>query len=389
MMPNPTLRAMKVPQGRLWASSVGWMVCVLLLQGSMAQGQTLHAILAGDVSPSAGWGKYTMALAMDLTVVSAMLSNNMPEQHLNVVRLEIDDDDLSDPATLLRAIQELSVQPRDTVFFYFTGHGSVDDQGHYFALARGKLYRKTLLNALAAKRPQLSVLISDCCNTRSDGYLYAAPNIRTVPPRNPTPLFRSLFLEPQGTVDITSSSPGESAFFAPIDVDNFELGFPGSIFTQEWTEWADANHNQRRTWDDMVRGVSLKVHAAFREYYPKGASIAKGAPIQTQQTVYPIRYPGMPESQGPKTGLVVRDFPGKGAVITDITKGSPASQVFVIRQDKFTSLRPQQVITAINGHATPDTESVKKAIDTSPQIMRLTIRDPNQGTLDILLRKKY
>ncbi|HBJ35126.1 MAG TPA: hypothetical protein DDZ51_10305 [Planctomycetaceae bacterium] len=366
---------------------VVWLTCLAPWLTGTASAQVLHAIVVGDVSPSAGWGKYTSAVAMDMALVSSAITENMPERQVNLVRFEISEDEYSSPANLLETVNELTVGPSDAILFYFTGHGSVDDQGQYLALAAGKLHRKDLLSALLAKRARMVALITDCCNTRSDGYLYAAPYIEVTSPRAPTPLFKSLFLDKVGVVDITSSSPGESAFFLPYQED--PPGSPGSIFTTAWLNWVKQEKQSARSWDDLVRGVSLRVHQSFRDFYPKGATIAKGAPIQTQQNVFAFQYPDMPAHEGPRTGLVVRDFPGRGAVITDVTQGSPATQAFLIRQDRFVSLKPQQVIVSVNGKTTLNTAAVGEAIRQSPQIMRLSVRDPMQGTIEVLVRMKY
>jgi hypothetical protein len=347
----------------------------------------LHAVVVGDVSPSAGWGKYTSAVAMDMTLVSIAIAENMPERQFNLVRFEISEDEYSSPTNVLSIVDELAIAPDDAILFYFTGHGAVDDKGHYLALATGKLYRKDLLAALTARQARMVALITDCCNTRSDGYLYASPYVEVTSPPAPTPLFKRLFLETNGVVDITSSSPGESAFFAPYQED--PPGSPGSIFTTTLVNWINQEKQNRRSWDELIRAVSLRVHQSFRDFYPKGATIAKGAPIQTQQNVYPLQYPGMPDAQGPRTGLVVRDFPGRGAVIVEVAQGSPATQAFLIHQDRFVSLRAQQVILSINGKATANTASVADAIRQSPQILRLSIRDPMQGTFDVLVRMRY
>jgi hypothetical protein len=366
---------------------LAWLACIGFWNTGPASAQVLHAVVVGDVSPSAGWGKYTSAVAMDLTMLSTAIAENMPERQFNLVRFEISEDQYSSPASLLETVSELSVAPNDAILFYFSGHGSVDDQGHYLALAAGKLYRKDLMSALTAKRARMVALITDCCNTRSDGYLYAAPFIEVTSPRAPTPLFKRLFLDSTGVVDITSSSPGESAFFAPYEED--PPGSPGSIFTTEWLKWIDKEKQNSRSWDELVRGVSLRTHQAFRDFYPKGASVSKGAPVQSEQNVFPFQYPGMPTNEGPKTGLVVRDFPGRGAVITDVAPGSPATQAFLIRRDQFLSLRPQQVILSVDGKPTPNTAAVAAAIRQSPQIVRLTVRDPMQGRLEVLLRMRY
>lgn len=369
--------------GLLWLFA-----CVACTNHHTLQAQTLHAVVVGDRSPSAGWGKYTGAVAMDLTHVSASMAENMPEARLRMIRLEIEEDQDSSPKNLLDAIAKLEVGSGDAILFYFTGHGSVDDQGHYLALAQGRLYRKELLEALVNKRGRLVALITDCCNTRSDGYLYAAPAFGLEAPRNPSPLFRKLFFETEGVVDLNSSSPGESSFFAPIH-ENRPPDSLGSIFTLAWVKWIQQERNRPRTWDEMVRAVGLMVHQSFRDYYPKGASIAKGAPIQTEQSIFPFTYPGMPPAEGPRTGIIVRDFQGRGSVIIEVTPGSPATQVYLIREARFVSLQPQQVVVAVNGKPTPNTESVVREIQAAPQIMRLTIRDAKQGSFDALIRTRY
>ena len=348
--------------------------------------QRLHTVAVGDLSPSAGWGKYTAAVAMDLTNVWILVSENMPERGMDFSRLEIDEDQYSSPAHILDAVQRINVQPNDSILFYFSGHGAVDDNGHYLALSQGKLYRKDLLDALMKKNAKMVALITDCCNTRSDGYLYAAPGVRVSQPAKPTPLFRKLFFETAGVVDINSSSPGESAFFAPMEKEPFS---PGSIFSLAWLNWTQKEKGNSRSWDELVRGVGLIVHKSFHDYYPKGASIAKGAPIQTDQSIFAFTYPDMPAAEGPRTGMLVRDFPGRGAVITQVSAKSPASQVFLIHDDRFVSLKPQQVVVSVNGTPTPDTETVVQEIKSSPQIVRLAIRDASTGTFEALMRMKY
>lgn len=352
-----------------------------------AYAQNLHAILVADLSPSAEWGKYTGAVAMDITQVSVMLSMNMPESRLQILPMRIEENQDSTPENILAAIESVQVRPEDSLLFYYTGHGAADDQGHYLSLARGKLYRKKLLSALQKKEAKMTTLITDCCNTRSDGYMYAAPAFQVEPPSQPTALFNALFLSPTGVVDIISSSPGESAFFTPVDEQRDE--FPSSIFTKELTTWVDQHKAHPHTWDDIVRAVSLRVHNSFHSHYPKGASVAKGGIVQKEQNVFAIQYPGIPPATGPRTGLVVRDFQGKGAVITEVAPKSPATQVFRIDRNKFVTLQPQQVILSINDVPTPTTELVVKQVGSSPIIMKLKIRDVSLGTFDVLLRMKY
>jgi hypothetical protein len=366
-------------------------ICVFVFALSVAAsplfGQKMHAIVVGDLSPAAGWGKLAPNIVMDTLIFGGMLESNMPEQQLNIMSLQLQEDDQSDPQNILELVRELAPRPEDIVVFYYSGHGASDDQGHYFAMAKGKLHRKQVLEVILSKRPKLAVLITDCCNVRSDGRLFFAPYFQTQRPSSPTPLFRSLFLEPKGIVDINSSAPGEGAFFAPSGDDIASMR--GSIFTIELNAWVEKNRSQRRAWDDLVRGVSLQVHNAFHGYYPKGIQASKREAVQTQQNVFPVQYPGMPQNKGPRTGFLIRDFPGKGAVITMVEANSPASQVFLVDKEVFAPLSPQQVIISINGNPVASTEQVVKAIAQSPQIARLRIRDAAKGDFDVLVRMRY
>ena len=358
-----------------------------LVVGSSLFAQTIHAIVVGDLSPASGWGKLSPNIVMDTLNFGGMLESNLPKHQLNLVSSQLSENEQSDPQFILKLIEDLSPRREDTVVFYYSGHGAADDQGHYLAMAKGKLHRNQILEAILRKKPRLAVFISDCCNLRSDGELYFAPYFQTKRPSSPSPLFRSLFLEPKGIVDINSSAPGEGAFFAKSGDELASM--QGSIFTIALEAWVEKNKSQRRVWDELVRGVSLQVHASFHDYFPKGIQATNGGTVQTQQNVFPFQYPGMPANKGPRTGLLIRDFPGKGAVITKVETNSPASQVFLVDKETFASLAPQQVIVSINGEPVESTEQVVKAFAQSQQIARLRIREAAKGEFDVLVRMRY
>jgi S1-C subfamily serine protease len=111
--------------------------------------------------------------------------------------------------------------------------------------------------------------------------------------------------------------------------------------------------------------------------------------MQYQQTVYPIAYPGMPVKSGPRTGFVVRDDQGQGAIITRVDADSPAGQVYEIQTKAFAALRPQQLIVSVNGKKIHGVASLLEALKLSPQIVRLGIIDPSSGKHEYLLRMRY
>lgn len=346
--------------------------------------QTLHALVIADLSPWAGWGKYAPAIQGDAAILFFQLHSQIPPQQLNYHSLQMFDNRASDPAAIREALAEITVRPQDTLLVYFTGHGSHDDQGHYFDLAQGKLYRSDLKALMETKAPRLNVLLTDSCDLRSDGEDFFAPFLMPIEPATASPLFRSLFFTPEGWVDINSSAPNEASFVGQLRDEEL----PGSLFTSELNRFWERHQHRPSTWDLLVREVSIGVSVAFQANYPKGAMLAKGSKVQTAQNVYPLAYPGMPPQDGPRSGLVVRDHPGGGALITEVTPGYPGQRVFDIQAKVYGTLRAGQVIINVNGQPIADAEAFAVVVRRSPQIMRLTIVS-GERTGEVLARLRY
>ncbi|MBL9081543.1 MAG: hypothetical protein JNK76_07040 [Planctomycetales bacterium] len=365
--------------------NAAYRLALVLLLGlgfsSPAAGQRIHALVAADQSPSAGWGKLAPNLTIDVATIRAMLAVNSPEAALEVIDATMNADADSTPAFLLSRVKELRPGPDDAVVFYFTGHGGSDDEGSYFQLAEGKLYRSTVRNLLVAKGSRLVVLLTDCCNSRSDGFAEVAPGFVESERTTFSPLFQSLFIRPRGIVDVNACAPGQAAFFLQSS--------PGSIFTTALGDWAATHQDEARTWDDALRDVGLAVHHAFRKEYPRGAVDAKGARAQLDQSPHAYDYPDKPPRSGPRTGLLVRDVRGGGAYIYDIRADSPATRVFAVASESYLSLRAGQLITAANGVAVTDVGGFSQIVKDSPQILRLTIRDVSGRSQEYLMRLRY
>jgi hypothetical protein len=355
----------------------------------------VHAVIVGDTSPSAEWGKYVVNVTMDTTAMFAALTAGLPEAQCRIHPLLLEEDEWSTPEHVLRQLEEVSPQPEDTVLFYFSGHGGADDRGHYFRLAKGKLFRDDVRRAIGQKGARLNVLISDCCNVRSDGFAYFAPAIDDRSPTQPTPLCKSLLLDPVGWVDLNASSPGEAAFFKappPPNVDPFSdpSHLPGSLFTTALTNVFEKRRGLSLEWSELVRELSVDVHLAFRANYPRGATPAKGLPIQTAQHVYAIEYPGMPDRSGPRTGLIVRDYRGSGALIVRLSQGSPGTRVYDVARRRYTALRSGQIVVAANEHSVKSAADLMAATQKSPQLMRLLIQEAdNRAPQEYLLALRY
>ncbi len=365
----------------LFVVLVAFLAAISIAPGAAAQ--RLHAIVIADTSPWAGWGRHVSDVVLDSSMMQAVFSTNVPEQRLTLHIFQIGENALGDPGQVRQFIQQVPAASEDTVVVYFTGHGGNDDRGHYLAFAQGRLYREEIRALLEAKGARLNVLLTDCCNQRADGEDFCAPYIEMEPPPVVTPLFQSLFFEPRGLVDINSSSPGEGAF----------LGSPGegagSLFTGQFARFVERFRQQKTSWEHLLRSVSLNVHLAFRQTYPNGASGGKGAAVQRDQNVYAYRYPGMPAQQGPRTGFTVRDQRRSGAMIIRVRPDFPAGQVYDLSAKRYRALQPGEWIVAANSQPVRNVTKLSEIVKQSPQVMRLTIRNPRGHETDVLMRLRY
>lgn len=350
-------------------------------------GQELHVLKVCDTSDWARWGKFRPNIQMDSVNAFAMFFNNVPENQLDMISITLEENDSPPPAEILKTIDDFQIAPADTLVFYYSGHGGADDRGHYLVMAKGKIYREDLRRHMLAKGPRLTVILTDCCNVRSDGRAFMAPAVRLVPPHDVTPIFDSLFFKPRGVVDINSSAPNESAFFfAARDKHGM---YQGSLFSGLLTRYIRQAVARRISWDTLVRDIGLAVGVEFRKNYPQGASIAKGAVRQRQQNVYAISYPGMPERKGPRTGLTVRDFAGGGVLIVGVVEDSPSQRVYDVKADRYVALNRGGIIYSANGKPVRNVKELAAVVKASPRIMRLGIGRLGSHQTDYLIRLRY
>jgi hypothetical protein len=120
---------------------------------------------------------------------------------------------------ILQAVKALQVQPGESIFCYYAGHGAYDPQrsdsddpsgGHFFQIPGGDLLRKTLMDELRAKNARLTVLITDTCNVASD-YEPRAGAAPQAPFQEPP--IRTLLLRYRGVVDISGTSRGQYGWY--------------------------------------------------------------------------------------------------------------------------------------------------------------------------------
>ena len=367
-------------------SIVTALILVAGIGHSTAQGQRLHALVLTDLSPWANWGRYQMSVQMDSSVMTTLFATNVPEHQLVCHDEIIAENASGDPVRIKQLVKSIAAGPDDTFVVYFSGHGGSDDRGQYLSFAGGRLYRDELRRLMQEKGARLNVIITDCCNQRADGEEFSYPSMDTRSPPTVTPLFQSLFFQPSGIVDINGSSPGEAAFFVPLDDESGASHC--SLFTSQIESFIYRYRQHSCSWAHFLRSVSLNVHLAFRAGYPSGAFGGKGGRFQSDQSVYAYEYPGMPAKQGPRTGFVVRDQHNQGAMITSVRAGFPASQVYDLSARRYGTLHPGELIVEGNNVPVGTVAEIVELVKNSPQVMRLKIRN-QRGDREVLMRLRY
>ncbi len=120
----------------------------------------------------------------------------------------------------LKVLKRLQCEPKDVVFFYYSGHGgrSMEDQSIFPQMALGNsdaelvpMYKiKSLIDG---KRPKFYVVMGDCCNSYVPGITskLVVSKGKTVVKNNATNVYQKLFGKSKGSIVIASSSPGEAS----------------------------------------------------------------------------------------------------------------------------------------------------------------------------------
>jgi hypothetical protein len=86
------------------------------------------------------------------------------------------------PESVLTYYKNLKTDSSESLLFYYSGHGGYHvKKGHFLAFTNGRLYRNDLLKAMNLRKPQLRVLLTDCCaNYVSGNDPPPRPNVPTV-----------------------------------------------------------------------------------------------------------------------------------------------------------------------------------------------------------------
>lgn len=173
------------------------------------------------------------------------------------------------PDNVIDTIAKLNVRPSDALVVLYSGHGGIDrDNNHVLTFEHGDLLRKRLVSAMQARKPRLSVLLTDCCSSNGGA---AKPVVPTYAPKTlqagdvmEWDTMAQLFLRHGGLVDITAAEPG---YCGKIDLDK-----SGSLFTNalvrilktphaDLLRHLDRDGDRHLQWDELLpqlRGMAAE-----------------------------------------------------------------------------------------------------------------------------------
>ncbi len=303
------------------------------------------------------------------------------------------------PDLILWRIAALRPGPDDAVVVFFSGHGAFDDQeGQYFKFPRlgpqTFLTRRQVREAIKAKGTRLGVLITDCCSNISiipklPRAPYLGAPMAPAPPLI-SPLFRSLFLETRGLVDVTSSKKGERSLAYPATRTEGEnaVHAQGGLFTTSFQGVLARHQEESLTWPTVVELTANLVRKEFQCLKPDGLD-NEDQPENPQMTqtvsaldlglIETVHKPGPVGPDDPDMptfgmdwtlGVLGYENGGRGIGVWASLPGSPAARLGLEHGDQVLRINDTAIRTARGYH---------HLVEDSGGIVELAFRDVRTG----------
>ncbi len=251
------------------------MVCSLVALTGKAQ--TVHVILVADTSDPMLYAvckRDIEVMHRQFVQLAAAINYQLSEQvissgEFNRKRLD-------------RVVRNVSPEPNDILFLYYTGHGYNARQraGRFPVLLLEKDEMMSQQNpgllaihqVLKSKHARLCITLGDCCN-------HLVNNMRgmvkkTIPPRDLAlpndsvmATYRKLFLNVTGDVLIASSQPPQQSCAHPDS---------GSFYTRSFDEALElaSQYNKNITWESLLRDAQTR--------------LTRHQATQTKQSIYEV-----------------------------------------------------------------------------------------------------
>ena len=181
------------------------------------------------------------------------------------------------PSQVKAWIQTVSAAPVDTLLVYYSGHGMINKYGthnlHFDLMADGVLTRDWLAEELQAKPAGLKMLITDTTSYQAEtaeAPSTGSPKVEIAVPFTAAAqivtrsadkyVYRKLFLEHSGFLDITAASPGQFAYSRPMDG-----GFFTNALVAALTFPSDTNQDGFFSWQEVFADTRARTESLCKE----------------------------------------------------------------------------------------------------------------------------
>lgn len=330
---------------------------------------TVHVLLVGDThDPTIGAG-----VREDLARFTATLQRLTPDGvRVNFMTVQ---GTMATQQNILAAIAGLNVGKNDTVVFYWSGHGAYDDAGHFLILPKVEpMYRTQIINAMEAKQPRLTIVITDSCHEWVSSHLVAKRTANYAPSetslvKDNFRLFTELLLKPYGLIDVNGAAPGEMAVMCDT----------GSLFTFVLCNQLQERSADQLSWRDLLALVNSDVREVSSRAYRNGKQNASQSRVYDHQSVRIWALPW--DERGYRFGLTVGENWGDGVYVAQVFAGYPANNLRDMQTMVLYSLQPGDIIVAVNSQNIRNVRDFMSAVANSPQTMQLAVRDARSGRI--------
>lgn len=355
-----------------------------LVPGAPAFGRTLHVFIAADeTDPRVGqYVKYD-AMHVSMTMVAGVTNRDL--QFHNIARGQLSGDNIR------QAIRNAQITNNDAIFFYYSGHGGyTGGEGHVLLMKGGqdRLRRDDLISELKGHRAALTVVVTDACFNlifrqppRAAAPAAAAPET--------APLFRRLFFQTNGFIDLNSCRRGEVAATGIVPPD-------GSVFTAMLTTSLTRHMRDEDAsfgWKELFNEVTDRTGVRFKQLYPEGHNVEVEGDVVTQTTQTPHAFAmNIQQIQGgggndgsnsiSSTRLGVDVTAQNGIVlVSEIQNGGPATRLNYRNDGKNWYLERGDRIVSINGDAVDCVNCFARAVRNSNAQMQFVVKSGTDGGL--------
>ncbi len=227
-------------------------ILTLLLFSCLLQAQQFHAIIVADMNDLEIGKSCEIDANMMMTEVNTIATSIGYEPDISIVSRGNFNFEC-----VRKAVEELTCNEKDIVFFYYSGHGYNDtaNSGEFpvMNLKNGFYALEEVHRQLKSKNPKFCLTLGDCCNVIHELPDFKTRGFNTVDIGTKIENnYKNLFLQPQGDILVSSSKRGQWSY------SNFK---DGGIYTSEFISSlrCAVNYSKTLSWESLLLDTKNRI----------------------------------------------------------------------------------------------------------------------------------